>query len=138
MTSRLYLREMDVQRKLMPRGSMKRTWSRLVGLVCGYGEKPLRIVGGALAVIVFCAMLYFIFGVYGNNLKLGFSSEYTLSKNVNGFVNCLFYSASAFTSLGFSERAYEGLARFTASMESLVGALSMIFFLVLLARKLFR
>jgi hypothetical protein len=63
----------------------------------------------------------------------------TLSaKKVNGFVNCLFYSASAFTSLGFSERAYEGLARFTASMESLVGALSMIFFLVLLARKLFR
>jgi len=135
MTSWLYLKEMEVERKLMPRRSMGRTWSGLIALVCGYGEKPLRMVGVSLIIIVFCAILYSIFDVYNNDLKLGFVAGNSLSENAQDFIACLFYSATVFTSLGFSERSYIGITRFIASFEALVGTLSMAFFLVLLVRK---
>ena len=58
MASRLFMREMEMQRKLMPRGSVAWLWSMLVDLVCGYGEKPLRVFGLAFVIVLISGGFY--------------------------------------------------------------------------------
>ena len=138
MASWLFLREMEMQRKLMPKGSVERRWSTLVDLVCGYGEKPFRIIPFAIVLIAFCAGLYSLFGAFGTDIDLGFMGEVALVENAYDFVDCLIYSAAIFVSLGYTELAYAGVSRSIASIEAFVGGLTMAFFLVLMVRKFFR
>ena len=109
MASRLFLREMEMQRKLMPKGSVERRWSTLVDLVCGYGEKPFRIIPFAIVLIAFCAGLYSLFGAFGTDIDLGFMGGVALVENAYDFVDCLIYSAMIFISLGYTELAYAGI-----------------------------
>lgn len=138
MASWLLLREMEVQRKMMTRGSAEWLWSTVVNLVCGYGEKPLRVIGLALVLIVICAGLYSYLGVFGVDLDLGYISELSLAENIDDFVDCLIYSATVFVSVGYSEMSDLRGGRIVASIESFVGGLVIAFFIALSLRKLFR
>ena len=138
MASWLFLREMDIQRKMMDRWSAEWIWSMVANLVCGYGEKPLRVIGFSLLIILFCAGLFSLVGVFGTDLDLGYMAELSLAENGDDFVDCLVYSTTTFVSLGYSELAYMGFARTIASIEAFVGGLIMAFFLVLIVRKFFR
>lgn len=144
MASRLFMREMEMQRKLMPRGSVVWLWSMLVDLVCGYGEKPLRVFGLALVIVLISGGFYSYYGVRGSSgpggidVLLGFSSEVGLVENAVDFLHCAIFSAKVFFSLGYSDQVYEGAARTIASIEAFLGGLVMAFFLVLAVRKHFR
>ena len=144
MASRLFMREIEMQRKLMPRGSVVWLWSMLVDLVCGYGEKPLRVFGLALVIVLISGGFYSYYGVRGSSgpggidVLLGFSSEVGLVENAVDFLHCAIFSAKVFFSLGYSDQVYEGAARTIASIEAFLGGLVMAFFLVLAVRKHFR
>ena len=138
MVSRFFLREMAIERKLMPRWSLGRMGSKAIDLICGYGEKPFRVIGLALLLIVLCSFCYSFYGVLGVDLDLGFKAEASLFENAYDYIACLVYSGTIFVSLGYAGLPYMGVARGIASIEAFVGGLNMAFFLIIAVRKLLR
>ncbi|MDA0748059.1 MAG: pentapeptide repeat-containing protein, partial [bacterium] len=55
--------EMVVKRKQLPLFSFFRAWSKLVDLLCGYGEMPYRAIGSSALYIVFNALIFCILGM---------------------------------------------------------------------------
>ncbi len=97
----LFVREMIVTRMLMPRWSMKRLWSSIVGGTTGYGEHIDRIIISIFTTVGASAMVYGIEGVrYGDQLlkfgEPGYSFLATLG-------NLLYFSMVVFTTVGFGE-----------------------------------
>lgn len=144
MTSWFFIREMEIQRKLTPRRSLQRAWLQLVRLLCGYGERPLRVAAFSLLLIVFFAVLYFSTGVLigdvyrgyiSGDAYLGYIAELPLLENAGRFVDCLFYSARTFTSLSLYEYPAAGIARTAALAEAFSAIPLMALFLLLLVRK---
>jgi len=121
-----HYREMEARRKL---GWKKRRLpyaSAMYALrfLYGYGERPERVIGWVVAVI------------------LGFALGHWLSGTVErGFPDALYYSAVSFTALGYGAWAPEpqGWAgRFLGVGESLLGVFMMALFLVTFTRKMTR
>jgi len=121
-----HYREMEARRKL--------AWKErllpyalsmyLLRSLYGYGERPVRVIGWVVAVI------------------LGFALGHWLSGTVSGgFLDTLYYSAVSFTALGYGAWAPEpqGWAgRFLGVGESLLGVFMMALFLVTFTRKMTR
>ncbi len=135
MASWFYIREMEVQRKLMPPRSLERAWLLLLWLLCGYGEKPLHVAYFSLLLTAFFAVLYFFTGVLIGDVYRGYIAELPLFENATRFVDCLFYSARTFTSLSLYDRPYVGIARVATLTEAFAGIPLMALFLLLLGRK---
>lgn len=68
--------------KTLPRWSTERTWSKLVDLFCGYGEKPQRVISFSALFIVLCALGYFAIGVNGGGRVIGFSANASTLQNI--------------------------------------------------------
>jgi len=98
--------------------------SKFISLFCGYGERPLRVIGWAASVVFGLALIYFAIG--------------TLTPNT--FLNSLYYSAVSFTALGYGQWApqptewVKGLGAF----EAFVGVFMMALFLITFVRKMTR
>jgi hypothetical protein len=121
-----HYREMEARRKLacdLGAFSYAMTMYALRFLY-GYGERPLRVIAWAAAVILGLALGHWLFG--------------TLT---GGFWSALYYSAVSFTALGYGKWAAEpqGWAgRFLGVGESLLGVFMMALFLVTFTRKMTR
>ena len=103
MASRLFMREMEMQRKLMPRGSVAWLWSMLVDLVCGYGEKPLRVFGLAFVIVLISGGFY----------------SYTMASSVPLVrVGSTCYWAFRPRSVWWRMRSISSIARFSARRSS--------------------
>lgn len=137
MASLFYVREMEIQRKMMPRRSLQRAWMLLLWLLCGYGERPLRVASFSLLFIALFAVLYFVTGVLIGDVYWGYIAELTLFENATRFVDCLFYSAQTFVSLSLSDLPAAGIARVAAFVEAFAAIPLMALFLLLSARKIF-
>ena len=89
----------------------------------GYGERPLWVIGWAVAVILGLAFVYLLPGVL-----------------TGGFRDALYYSAVSFTALGYGWAAEpQGWAgKFLGVGESLLGVFMMALFLVTFTRKMTR
>jgi len=121
-----HYREMEARRKLawkerrLPYASAM----YLLRFLYGYGERPLRVIGWVVAVI------------------LGFALGHWLSGTVSGgSLDALYYSAVSFTALGYGKWAAEpqGWAgKFLGVGESLLGVFMMALFLVTFTRKMTR
>jgi len=118
-----FFREMTVKRKAL--GWWPNPWNRalskLIAILCGYGEKPSRVVISAIVVIFGLAIAY-MFG--------GLSLPYSI-----------YFSAVSFTALGYGSWAYtphsnwvQGLGAF----ESFLGVSMMALFLVTFIRRMTR
>jgi hypothetical protein len=121
-----HYREMEARRKLAQK---ERRIPDLVALnafrlLYGYGERPVRVIGWVVAVI------------------LGFALGHWLVGTVErGFWDALYYSAVSFTALGYGAWAAEpqGWAgKFLGVGESLLGVFMMALFLVTFTRKMTR
>lgn len=99
-------------------------WLTTVGGLCGYGERPSKVVLTAAAIIFGLAGLYTAFG--------SFSSS--------SFLNCLYYSAVSFTALGYGSWAPKptGWVKGLGVVEAFVGVFMMALFLVTFTRKMTR
>lgn len=99
-------------------------WSMLVNLLCGYGERPLRVVASAAVVVFGLALIYFGIG--------------TLTPN--NFLNSLYYSAVSFTALGYGRWAPEptGWVKGLGAFEAFFGVFMMALFLITFIRKMIR
>jgi len=122
-----FFREMTVKRKVLKwwPNPFSRAWSKLLSLICGYGEKPLRVIGWAASVILGLALIYFIIG-----------SVWEWS----AFWNSLYFSSVSFTALGYGSWLHvtNDWIRGIGAFESFVGVFSIALFLVTFTRKMIR
>lgn len=133
-----FYREMLMRRLRMPRYSSKRLFSWLVDLFSGYGEKPLNVVLFSLGLIVVCALLYFLVGVWHGDLALGLALERGWRANLEDLAACLYYSVVTFTTLGYGDITPHGLARPLAAFEAFAGSFTMALFVVVFVKKMTR
>jgi hypothetical protein len=97
---RFYHKERVMRRMQMRLWSRERAWSKLVDLLCGYGEETDRVIAFSLLVMVICASLYFLLGVKGPEGALGFNPGAGLMRNLYSFGDCLYFSVITFTTVG--------------------------------------
>jgi len=94
-------------------------------ILCGYGEKPLRVIAWAASVIVGLALVYFVIGSLWE---------------WRAFWNSLYFSTVSFTALGYgswveiSNDWIKGIGAF----ESVIGVFTIALFLVTFVRKMTR
>jgi len=98
--------------------------------VFGYGEKPLRPLLAGVAVILACALVYWLFSG---------ACHSTATAEVAGFFDSLYFSIVTFTTLGYGDlRPIATTFRLIAAGEALSGAALMALFVVSLARRFTR
>ena len=114
----------ELLRVLFPRKPFHWAWSTFFNLICGYGERPLRVVVSAGVVVFSLALIYFAIG--------------TLAPNT--FLNNLYYSAASFTTLGYGSWAPEptGWIKGLGVFEAFIGVFMMALFLITFVRKMTR
>ncbi|MEW6753520.1 MAG: ion channel [Candidatus Latescibacterota bacterium] len=133
-----FRREMTMRRKLMPRWSLGRMWSKLVDLCSGYGEAPERVVVSSLGVVLGCAAAYLLIGVRAPEGPLVFQSEAGVWANLAQFLNCVYFSFVTFTTVGFGDIVPTQAARPVAAAEAFLGAFMISLFVAVFARKMTR
>lgn len=116
-----FFREMEAKRKALkwrPK-PWNRAWSKFLSLICGYGERPLRVIGWAASVVLGLAAVYCLFG----GLNLPYS---------------LYYSAVSFTALGYGSWASappQDWVQGVGAAESFIGVFTIALFLITFVRK---
>ncbi|MCZ6646766.1 MAG: pentapeptide repeat-containing protein [SAR324 cluster bacterium] len=133
-----FYREMVMRRMQMRLGSRQWFTSKLMDLICGYGEMPVRVIGFSLSIILISAFLFFIFGVSGGGGAIVYRAEAGFTENLLIFLNCLYYSVVTFTTLGYGEIVPLGAVRAVAAVEAFIGAFTIGLFLVVFVKKMAR
>lgn len=121
-----FYREMEARRKAAW-GELRLPYALgmyLLRFLYGYGERPVRVIGWVVTVILGFALGHWLVGTVAG-----------------GYWNALYYSAVSFTALGYGSWAPEpqGWAgKFLGVGESLLGVFMMALFLVTFTRKMTR
>ena len=137
MAGEFFYREMINRRKRQPRFSKERILSKLVDLSCGYGEKPMNVIGFSLSVIFIAAIIFYLFGVQYQDQLIQFQTDNGQSHIVN-FFNCMYYSVVTFTTLGYGDMVPLGFSRAVAAVEAFIGSFTMALFVVVFVKKMTR
>ncbi len=133
---KFYHRGKIMGRMQMRRWSQDWIWSKLVDLLCGYGEQVSRVILFALLVILGCGMLYFFLGVKGPDGLAGYRPGAGVRQNLGDFLLSLYYSVVTFTTLGYGDFVPAGWSRGVAAIEAFIGAFSISLFVVVFVRKM--
>ena len=142
-----HYQEMDYIRK-QKKWYIRYIWANLFHrLLHGYGEKPLRVIIWAGAIIAVCALLFMNFGIgetrlFGeilptyNILKILFKL-YNLSLTDLANIGRYFYfSVVTFTTLGYGDlRPVHPISHLISSIEAFVGMFMMALFVLTFGRK---
>ncbi|MFH1380768.1 MAG: pentapeptide repeat-containing protein [Candidatus Omnitrophota bacterium] len=102
--------------------------SLIMDLLCGYGEKPHRIILSSLFVILFYAAMYYLLSA------VTYASCRTYEMIPGDYI---YYSIITFTTVGYGDFIPKAvpLFRFTAASEAFIGAFMIGLFILTLARK---
>ncbi len=100
----------------------------LMGILCGYGEKPNRIILSSLAIILIYGVTYYLLKAI--MASYSYAGNYSLG-------DCIYYSIITFTTLGYGdfipkENVYY---RLLAGSEAFIGAFMIGLFVFTLSRK---
>lgn len=102
--------------------------SLFMGLVCGYGEKPYRIVLAAILTILSFAFMFYIFNGIRNVLDPLYIMKWS---------DYIYYSTVTFTTVGYGDfipKPYP-FFRLSAALEAFLGVFLTGLFILTLARK---
>lgn len=138
LAGKFFYAEMQMRRYQMPNYSVARFISKLVDVFCGYGEKPLRVIGFSLGLIALCAVLYFLLGVQGQQhlIRINFSTD--LYSNAADFLRSLYMSVVTFTTLGYGDITPVGWSKIVAAFEAFTGSFTLALFVVVFVKKMTR
>lgn len=135
---RFFYREMVMRRKLMPRWSAQRIWSKLVDLVCGYGESPPRVLLFSFINIFGAAVFYLFLGVHTAHGFLVFDAQAGFEENIWRYLTCVYYSVVTFVTLGYGDIVPVGYSRPVAAIEGFIGGFNMALFITVFSKKMTR
>ncbi len=130
--------EMVAKRKQMPLFSLTRMWSKLVDLLCGYGEIPYRIIFSSIIYIVFNAILFGILGLKYEGQIYRFNTEASFYENLVLFGNATYFSVVTFTTVGYGDFTPLGMARVFAATEAFNGAFMIALFILAFVKRMTR
>ena len=122
-------KEKTMERRMLKKnGSLEYIPNLIMNILCGYGEKPYRIILSAIFCILGFAFLYRIFGAI----------EYTPSPGMQpGWIDYIYYSTITYTTVGYGDfipKPYPAL-RMLAAIEAFLGVFLAGLFVFTLARK---
>ncbi len=128
--------EMECKRKQMSRmpGTL---YAILFKWSCGYGDRPLRVISGALLIILLASVFYLYAGISYNNILIDYDLAFKFSPTgFSDFIKCLYLSIITFTTLGFGDVvASSDWGRIVTGLEALVGALYMALLIFVFGRR---
>ena len=134
-----YKLERVMRRMQMRPFSGEWVWSKLVDLLCGYGEDTGRVIAFSLLVILGSALLYFLLGVRGpDGNMIALDPGAGALHNVLQFLACAYYSVITFTTVGYGDITPVGVSRLVAAVEAFTGAFAISLFVVVFVRKMTR
>ena len=131
-----YQLERVMRRKQMRPFSGAWLWSKLVDILCGYGENASRVISFSLSVIVMSAAVYFFLGVRDGNGMLIFNADKSIQDNTLCFLECVYFSVITFTTTGYGDISPVGFSRVVAATEAFIGAFAISLFVVVFMRKM--
>jgi uncharacterized protein YjbI with pentapeptide repeats len=121
-----FYREMEVRRKAKSwkKEPASKLWSWIMKVLCGYGEKPERVIISAVVFIFGLAAIYYFWGSF----------------NPSSFLDTLYYSVTSFTAVGYGSWVPQptGWAKGMGAAEAVLGVFMMALFLVTFVRKMTR
>ena len=125
---KFFYREMEIKRKNQSwkKEPISKLWKWVLRVLCGYGEKPERVIISAASVVLGLALIYFL---GGSVWQWG------------AFWSSLYFSAVSFTALGYGSWAYtppENWVQGVGAFESFLGVFMMALFLITFVRKMTR
>ena len=135
---KVFIREMIVKRKQMPKFSPIRVMSKIAHISTGYGEKIGNIFYSIITVIITCALLYGINGVDYQDRNLSFfandAQEYGYGRT---FGNLFYFSVVVFSTVGFGEITPLGLLNKSVMIvEGLIGGIIMSIIMIAIYKQL--
>ncbi|SVC20985.1 uncharacterized protein METZ01_LOCUS273839 [marine metagenome] len=135
---KLFLREMIVKRKQLPKYSPLRFAHKFAHIAFGYGEKIGNILYSILTVIVISAFVYGIEGVSYGDYTLGFWGDVGQFGGILGVLgNLLYFSVVVFSTVGFGEILPIGpLGKSMMMIEGIAGGLILSIFMIAVYRQL--
>ncbi|MFY8299538.1 ion channel [Pseudoalteromonas sp. SS15] len=131
-------KELRMRHYQYPTHSKKRFMSAAVDLLCGYGEKPANVIRFSLSMIVFCALMYFLFGISYQDEVLSINFSQSFSDNISALLNSFYFSVVTFTTLGYGDITPIGFSRFIATVEAFTGSFSLALFVVVFVKRMTR
>jgi len=136
MAGEFFIREMDLRTRAL---KMDKEYSgfmasKLVSVLCGYGERPARVIFWWLAFVFIFAVIYF-----SGQLIAPAGPGKIEYDTWNGFLTCLYFSVVTFTTLGFGDiQPSTDAGRAVAGVEAFTGAFMIALFVLVLGRKMIR
>ncbi len=119
-------------------------WSCFCNIIYGYGERPQNVLFSAIFIIILFSVFFSLLGInspeiiemksptvqeiFNDNSEI-ISKGNLINKTTNHSIDCLYFSAITFTTLGYGDfRPLEGLGRILAGSEAFIGAFTMALF----------
>lgn len=133
---RFYRLERVMRRMQMRPLSSEWLWSKLVDMLCGYGENAARVMSFSILIILISAMCYFLIGLHGAHGLVAFDNQLSSSSNAIRFLECLYFSVITFTTTGYGDFSPAGFSRLVAVIEAFIGAFSISLFVVVFVRNM--
>ena len=130
--------EMVTKRKQLAKFSFIRFWSKLVDILCGYGELPYRVIGSALTFIFVNAFAFCLLGMQHGDKVYAFSLSAGFWEDLATFGYALYFSVVTFTTLGYGDFSPIGWARPFAAIEAMGGVFMSSLFMLTFIRKMTR
>ncbi|MBU7016647.1 MAG: pentapeptide repeat-containing protein [Theionarchaea archaeon] len=145
-----YYREMECRKKSMRKTMFSFNWPKsyvysLLKYTCGYGERPSRVIGVSLLIILFSALFFQYSGivmgehtieerVIDHEILVAFPTL----QSINDYLQCVYYSFVTFTTLGYGDIHPLGYSKVIACAESFAGAFFIALFVLVFGRKMMR
>jgi hypothetical protein len=138
--SEMFYRMMVVKRKVMPKSSVGRWGSWCMDAVCGYGERPMRIVLSCLVLVLGCAALFFLLGIKSATTgeAVGINTGSSFAHNMHDFGLCAYFSMITMTTTGYGDFIPNEVTRSFAATEAFLGSFLMAVFILVFTRKMMR
>jgi hypothetical protein len=133
-----FYHEMVCKRKQLPMWSIERLWSKMVDAICGYGENPLRVIGVSATCIVFCALVFSVFGMMHDGQVYTFAAAEGLRDDLNVLGLAIYLSVITFTTVGYGDVLTLGLGKVVAMAEAVAGIFLNSMFLLTFVKKMTR
>ncbi|GAB7020955.1 pentapeptide repeat-containing protein [Halostagnicola bangensis] len=128
-----YYREKESQRKKYREGDNSKKWlfSEASRIITGYGDRPWRVIGVAISIILLWSVMYAIMGgVQHNGEQLQINSMWEV-------IDYIYFSTITFTTLGFGDfQPYGQVARVFAGVQAGLGALMLALLIFVLGRRI--
>lgn len=133
-----FYNEMVCKRMQMPTWSVARFWSKLVDVLCGYGEDPVRVISFSFATIVVSALIFCLTGIAHADKVYAFHLTDSPYEDVVVFLYAMYYSIVTFTTLGYGDMVALGWGKGIAAIEAYAGIFLNSMFLLTFVKKMIR